>query len=810
MLRNYLKIAWRNLVRNKAFSAINIIGLAMGLACFILITLYVTDELSFDRFNEKANRIYRVDSDIKIGGSSLKLAVMSDPMGATLKRDYPEVEAYTRFFASYSRLVKKGNSFISEANVVHADSTLFDVFTIPFLQGEPKHALTEPQSVVITESAAKKYFGTTDAAGKSIEIKEGENHFFKVTGVIKDFPKSASFHFDFIMSMHNVDYQFGNYLSNNFPTFIVLKQGTDYKKFEKNFKQVINKYLLPQAKEFMQINSMDEFEKGGNKLEIFLTPLTSIHLHSDKMGEFEANSNIQYVYIFTAVALFVLLIACINFMNLSTARSANRSREVGIRKVLGSERKSLIGQFLVESIITVLIALVFAIMIAALVMPLFNDISAKQLTISSLLTGKIGIVLLLIPFVVGALAGSYPALYMSAFKPIAVLKGKLNTGFNKSTFRSILVVFQFAVSVILIIGTIIIYRQLNYIQTTKLGFNRDQVLVVNTTNANGDEAARAFKTDILQLSGVKSGTTAGYLPVANSARSDNTFSTGTVMDSHNALNMQNWQVDYDYMQTLGMELVKGRNFSKDFGSDSSAIIINETAQGLTGFKDAVGKTIYGSDGTDNKLMPHTIIGVVKNFHYESLRSNIGPLCLRLGNSNWQMAFKIGTNKIAPLLSQVESKYKTIFPGMPFSYQFLDDSFDQMYRAEQRAGKVALIFAVLTVMIACLGLFGLATYMAEQRTKEIGVRKVLGASVSTIVNMLSKDFLKLVAIATVIAIPTAWLAMHRWLQDFAYRTDLGWWIFAISALVVAVIAIATVSTQAVKAALANPVKSLRSE
>ena len=335
-------------------------------------------------------------------------------------------------------------------------------------------------------------------------------------------------------------------------------------------------------------------------------------------------------------------------------------------------------------------------------------------------------------------------------------------------------------------------------------------MVVNTTNANGDEAARVFKNDILQLTGVKSGTIAGYLPVANSARSDNTFSTGTVMDSHNALNMQSWQVDYDYMQTLGMELVKGRNFSKDFGSDSSAIIINETAESLTGFRDAVGKTIYGSDGPDNKMVPHTIIGVVKNFHYESLRSNIGPLGLRLGNSNWQMAFKISTNKIAPLLSQVESKYKRIFPGMPFSYQFLDDSFDQMYRAEQRAGKVALIFAVLTIMIACLGLFGLATFMAEQRTKEIGVRKVLGASVNSIIAMLSKDFLKLVLIAAIVAFPVAWLLMNKWLQDFAFRINISLWVFFAAGLVTAMIELFTTSFQAIKAAVANPVKSLRSE
>jgi putative ABC transport system permease protein len=809
MFRNYLKIAWRNLVRNKAYSFINIAGLATGLACFILISLYVIDELSYDRYNEKADRIFRVESDIAIGGSSLKLAVASDPMGETLKRDYPEVEAYTRFHANYSRLVRKGNDFISEDNVVHADSTLFDVFTLPLVEGDPKKALTDPQSVVISEKAAKKYFGRTDVVGRSMEIKEGENHIFKVTAVMKDIPKTSHFRFDFIFSMHNVNYQFGNYLSNNFPTYIVLRKGTDPKKFEGYFKQIIQKYILPQAKQFMQINSMDEFEKAGNKLDIFLTPLTSIHLHSDKIGELGSNSSIQYVYIFGAVAIFILLIACINFMNLSTARSANRSREVGIRKVLGGERTALIKQFLVESIITVFIALIFAVAIASLVIPLFNDIAAKEIAIRSLFTPQFIIFLLLLPIIVGSLAGSYPAFFLSSFRPIAVLKSKLNTGTKRSGFRSVLVVFQFAISVILIVGTIIIYKQLNFIQNKKLGFNRDQVLVIWNTMATGEHSAIIFRDEVLKLSGVKNGSIAGFLPVANSARSDNTFSTEAVMNTHNALNMQTWRIDQNYLATLGMELAQGRNFSKEFGTDSTAIIINETAKNLLGLKDPIGKSLYSVD-PNGPPTAYKIIGVVKNFNFESMRSNIGPLCFQLGNANWAVAFKISSNDIPGLIGQIQSKFKSVLPGMPFSYGFLDDSFDDMYRTEQRVGKVALIFAVLTIMIACLGLFGLATYMAEQRTKEIGVRKVLGASVNSIINLLSKDFLKLVCIALVIAVPAAWLLMSKWLQNFAFRINIPWWAFVVAGVITVMIAVLTTSFQAIKAAIANPVRSLRSE
>ena len=812
MLKNYFKIAWRNLLKNKTFSVINIAGLASGIACFILIALYVANELSYDRYNEKANRIYRVNSDLRFGGNDLHLAVTSDPMGATLKKDYPQVEEYVRFYNSDGyRMVKKGNEYIHEDNVCHADSTLFDVFTLPLIAGDPKKALTEPKTVVITESIAKKYFGTTEVIGKNIETDEKKSTLYKITAVIKDIPGNSHFKFDFIFSMHNVDYQFGNYLSNNFQTYILLKPGTNYKAFEKNFKQVIDKYILPQAKQYMNIGSMDEFAKAGNKLEYSLMPLTAIHLYSDRFPELGVNGNIQYVYIFSAVALFVLLLACINFMNLSTARSSGRAKEVGIRKVLGTERKSLVKQFLTESTLTAFISTTIAIVIVWLCLSWFNNLSGKQLVITEIFQPKYLFFLLALPVVVGLLAGGYPAFYLSSFKPIAVLKGKINAGFKKSMLRNVLVVFQFATSIVLIVGTIVVYRQLNYIQTKKLGFNKEQVLIINGTGGLGNNN-EAFKNEVSKLSGVTASAYAGFLPIANSNRNDNTYSTSPVMDSKNGFNMQTWMADYDYMNVMGMELVKGRNFSKDFGTDTSALIINESLAKLLGFDDPVGKKLYTyfQDQMGNRLVTYNIIAVVKNFHFESLRQNIGPLCFRLGKPDWVTAFKVNTGDIQGLVKNVESKWKSFSPAMPFSYQFLDEAFDNMYKVEQRTGKLGLSLAIIAILIACLGLFGLATYMAEQRIKEIGVRKVLGASVGNITTMLSKDFVKLVLIATVIAVPVAWWAMHKWLQDFAYRVDISWWVFAVAGIIALLIAVLTVSSQAIKAAVSNPVKSLRTE
>jgi putative ABC transport system permease protein len=811
MFKNYLKIALRNLWKNKIFSTINIIGLAIGLCCFLLIALYVLDEMSYDKYNEKADRIYRINSDIVFGGNTLHLPVTSDMMGATLKKDYPQVEEYTRIYVSNgSKLIKKGTEFINEGDVGHADSTFFSVFTLPVIHGDTKTALHEPNTVVLSEKAAKKYFGTTEVVGKTIETNDDSNPVYKITAVIKDIPRNSHFIFDFIFSMKNVQYQWGQYLSHNFHTYLLLKKGADYKAFEKNFLQYIDKYVMPQAKEYMQITDMAEFEKAGNKLDYSLIPVTKIHLHSDRPFELAPLGNIQYVYIFSAVALFILLIACINFMNLTTARSASRAREVGIRKVLGTEKKNLITQFLTESTLMVILSLCIALAITYFVLPLFNDVAAKSMNLGSLFSPLTLPLLIVLPFAVGLMAGSYPAFFLSSFQPIEVLKGRLKLGGKSGSLRSLLVVFQFATSIILIIGTIVIYKQLHYIQTKNLGFNKEQVLVVNGAYAVGN-SVDAFKNDVLQMPGVVSGTLSGFLPVTNSSRNDNTFSKEAVMDTKNALSMQNWTVDYDYLQTMGIELIKGRNFSRDYGTDSLAVIINEKTASILGYDDPIGKNIYS--GSNNPGVPptvYTIIGVVRNFNYESLKQSIGPLAFFLGKSTGLASFKVKAENIPSLIKSIESKWKTMAAGMPFSYRFLDESFSEMYRAEQRAGKIALTFSVLGILIACLGLFGLAAYVAEQRTKEIGIRKVLGASINGLVILLSKDFMKLVLIAAIIAFPIAWWGMHKWLEDFAFRIGIPWWIFILAGVIAAFIAFITISLQAVKAAMANPVKNLRTE
>jgi len=810
MLRNYLKIAIRNLWKNKTFSFINIAGLATGLGCFLLIALYVLDELSFDKYNANADRIYRINSDIRFGGADLHMPVTSDMMGQILKKDYPQVEQYTRLYTfNGDKLVKKGNEYINEEHVAHADSTFFDVFTLPAIEGDTRTALNEPNTVVLTETMAKKYFNSVHVLGKNIEVKDEKNPLYKITAVIKDIPENSHFHFDFLFSMKNVEYNWGQLTSHNFYTYIRLKKGTDPKAFEKNFDQYIDKYVLPEAKQFMNINSMEEFKKAGNSLVYSLMPLTDIHLHSNRSFELSPSGNIQYVYIFSAVALFILMIACINFMNLTTARSANRAREVGIRKVLGTEKGQLVKQFLFESTVMVIMALLIAIPVVWLVLPLFNDMSAKSMTAGSLFSPYILPLLIALPFVVGLMAGSYPAFFLSAFRPIEVLKGKLNLGAKSGILRSVLVVFQFMMSIVFIIGTIVVYRQLHYIQTRNLGFNKDQVLIVNGVGALNNNMV-PFKNDVLQLPGVSSGTLSGYLPVTDSYRSDNTWSTEAVMTTKTGFDMQNWVIDYDYIRTMGMQIIKGRNFSRDFGGDSSAIIINETTAKIIGYKDPIGKQLFRAVDQQGHVGAFTIIGVVKNFNFETLHHDVGPLSFELGTGGGLASFKVGTANVNQLIAQVQSKWKSLASGLPFRYRFLDESFDEMYRSEQRVGKIALVFSVLAIFIACLGLFGLATFIAEQRTKEIGIRKVLGASVQGIVQMLSKDFMKLVAISFVIAAPLAWYFMNKWLQDFAYRISISWWVFVAAGLAALLIALLTVSFQAIRAAISNPVKSLRTE
>jgi putative ABC transport system permease protein len=803
MLRNYLKIAFRNLRKQGSYTAINIFGLAVGLACCLLLVLYVSDELSYDRYNTKADRIYRVNTDAKFGGRAVALAVTPDPLGPTLKKDYPQVEQFVRLHHRGTWLVRRAGTptAISEDNIVFADSTLFDVFTLPFIAGNPKRALVEPNTVVITESAAKRYFGTQSPMGQTLLLG---NQPYRITGLMRDMPTNSHFRADMFPTMLSDDYQWGNWLSTNHYTYIVLKPGTDPALFSPNLDAVVEKYGGPVLMKELGV-TMDQFRQSGNRFQLWLMPLTDLHLHSKQTIELAPPGDIQYVYIFSVVALIILLIACVNFMNLATAQSAKRATEVGIRKVLGSERGQLIGQFIIESILTTTFALAIALLLASITLPFFNDIAAKTLRWPTLLTPGWLAGLAAVPIVVGGLAGIYPALFLSAFQPMQVLKGKRKAGIRGLSLRSGLVVFQFTMSVLLIIGTLVVYRQLTYIRTQNLGFDRSHVLTVST---KGSKQAKTFQQEVLNLPGVLSGTLSGYLPVP-SDRSDSPMFPMGETDQKKAVSTQRWTVDYDYVKTLSMQIRQGRNFSRAFGADSSGVILNETAVRLLGFRNPIGQQVDMFQGTDQRKT-FTVIGVVKNFNYESLRQQVGAVAFFLGQDAGAASFRLNAANVPNLLTQIEATWKRLMPRQPFSYQFMDDRFDRVYRAEQRVGTLTLTFSVLAIFIACLGLFGLAAFTAEARTKEIGVRKVLGASVGSLIALLSRDFIKLVLIAILIASPIAWYAMHRWLQDFAYKIEIEWWMFALAGLLAIGIALLTVSFQSVKAALVNPIKSLRSE
>lgn len=806
MYKNYLLIAFRNLKKNKAFSVINISGLAIGLATCLLIMLYVLDELSYDKHNAHADRIYRVDNDMQFGGNHFVLATTPEPMAAALVHDYPEIEQAVRLRNYGGFRVRKGNENLQENRVIYADSTLFKVFTLPMIAGNPANALTDPFSVVITETTARKYFNTTDVVGRFLVINDTGS--LKITGVIKDLPKQSHFHFDFFISTNKAiqHWELNDWLSNNINTYVLLKQGADPKKLAARLPDIIEKYIGPQATAVMKVD-LKQFRESGNYINYSLTPLTDIHLHSNKAAELDANSSIQYIYIFSTIAVFILLIACINFMNLSTARSANRAKEVGVRKVLGSSRKSLISQFLTEAALMSFLALLLALMIAYMLLPYFNQLAAKELSISLLRTPWLLLTLVALPLVVSLLAGSYPAFFLSAFQPIQVLKGKVSRGFKSSNLRSGLVVFQFTISIVLMVGTLVIYRQLHFIRNKDLGYDREQILVLNNTQALGRQA-KAFKEELLRIQGVQQATMTGFLPTSGS-RNDYPLFPDPSMDQAKAASMQIWNVDENYIPTLDMQMVQGRNFSRDFPTDSSGIILNEAAARLLGYTDAVNKVLYSMDNWPDEDKLH-VIGVVKDFNFSSLRSQVVPLALRWRTQRGSMALRISTQNVAALVAHVEAKWKTMAAGQPFSYSFMDEDFNNQYRTEQRTGRIFISFAVLAILIACLGLLGLAMFMVEQRTKEISIRKVLGAGMSAILTLLSKDFLKLVAIAIIIASPLAWWIMNRWLQDFAYRTNISWTIFGITALAALSIAVITISFQAIKAAVANPAKNLRTE
>ena len=691
--------------------------------------------------------------------------------------------------------------------MIYADSTLFRVFTLPMIGGDPATALKEPHTVVITEKIARKYFNSTDVVGRSLLINDTVN--YKITGVIADLPAQSHLNFDFFVSLSgSAESRNSEWLSSNFNTYILLRKGADLKKMEARLGEMVDKYIAPQVGSVLH-TSMEDLTKGGNFIRYILMPLTDIHLLSNKQFELGPNSSIEYVYIFSAIAAFILLIACVNFMNLSTARSANRAKEVGIRKVLGSLRGQLIIQFITESILVSFIAMLLALGIAWLLLPYFNQLAGKEMSIGLFIKPWLAPVLLGLVLLVGLLAGSYPAFFLSAFRPVLVLKGTIASGFRTGLLRNILVVFQFGISIFLIVGTSVIYNQLSYIRNKKIGFDRDQVLIIQNAYPLGNQA-RAFRQDILGLTGVQGVTMTSFLPTSTTRNDGPLFLTPT-LDQKSAIETQNWSVDDQYIPVLGMQVATGRNFSKDFPSDSQAVVINESAARLMGVKDPINQKIYElEDLQSKKLNIYNIIGVVKDFNFNSLREQVTPLALFLREDRGSMAFRIHSDNIPKLVAQIEEKWRAMAPTQPFGYSFMDDNFNAMYKSETRMGQISVSFSVLAIFIACLGLFGLAAYAAEQRTREIGIRKVLGATITNIITLLSRDFLKLVMISVLFAFPFAWWVMHSWLQDFAYRITIGWQVFGLAALLAVLIALFTVSFQAIRAALANPTKSLRKE
>jgi len=819
MLKNYVTISLRNLKKHRFYTFINVSGLSIGIASCLIIMLYVINELSYDKHYKNASRIYRVNCEIKFGGNHWKLAVGPAPLAAALINDYPEVEEVVRFRSRGSYLVKKegGTTSFKEHNVNRTDSTFFKVFSVPVLEGDANSALSEPNSVAISKKIAEKYYPEGNARGKTLILDNTLP--VKITAIFNDMPQTGHFQFDILVSMTgNEEALSTNFLSNNFNTYILLKEGANPKALEAKFPGMVEKYIGPQAATVLGGEfTMEKFRASGNILQYTLMPMTNIHLHSDLTSEFQANGDITYVYLFSAIALFILVIACINFMNLSTARSSNRAKEVGIRKVMGSFRSHLIRQFLSESVLLSVFSFVLSIAIAYLFLPTFNNLSQKSLQLP-FESPLFYLTLLVSSLVVGLMAGLYPSFFLSAFKPVNVLKGNLALGMKSGVIRSSLVVFQFVISILLIIGTFTVKRQLNYIQNKKIGFEKDQVIVIQDAYALGDNL-QSFKSENLRNSFILSGTISGYLPVSGTWRNDNTFwPEGTQPTEENMVGLQNWTVDHDYLKTLGMKIKTGRFFSEEFPSDSSAIVMNEAAVKQFNLgNDPLGKKISTFSGNNpdgspdlNSIRSYTVVGVVENFHFESLKQNISPLAFFLDSSNGSVAFRFQAVNTQDVIHSIESSWAKLAPGQPFQYSFLDEDFGRMYSSEQRLGRIFVVFAGLAIVIACLGLFALTSFTAEQRTKEIGIRKVLGASVTSIVVLLSKEFGKLIIIAFIIASPLAWYAVTWWLKGYIYKVEVGFLVYLLAGLLSFAVAWITMGYQSIKAATSNPINSLRSE
>ncbi|MEM0992069.1 MAG: ABC transporter permease [Bacteroidota bacterium] len=809
MFKNHIKIAWRKIKSQRFYAIINILGLAIGISSCLLITLLVVDELSYDRFHEQAENIYRVAEDLKFNGERKEYVFSPALLADALRSEIPEVIEAVRFRTYGTQLLRREGTLqnFKEDDITYVDHEVFDIFTIPILEGDPTTVLKEPNTLVLTTSAARKYFGNANPVGESMILDDAET--FKVVGVCEDLPANSHFQYDVFLSAAGLEeLKNAMWLSNNAITYFLARPDVAQAVLEEKANALFRKYAAPEMQQIAG-TTIEEFEAAGNFLRYNLQPLTSIHLQSNMVGEHEVNGNLAYVQIFGAIAIFILLIACINFMNLATARSAHRALEVGMRKVLGSGKKELVRQFLTESVLMTVIAFSLALLMSWLALPAFNELTNKSLSIPLSQPIFLGSLVLGI-LVVGLISGSYPAFFLAAFEPLKVIKGKMSNQEGGNRLRQVLVTAQFTISIVLMIGTGITYSQLQFLQEKRLGFEREQVMILRTNNFPG--SFEGLQNQLKALPEVQHVSATCYLPVDGYCEGDNAIWEKGKNAGTDGRNAGFWFADYGYVETLGMSMAAGRYFSKDFKSDSSAIVVNEAFVDAFGWEDPINKQveIYGGEDTTIIL---SVIGVLKNFNFDNLRSPIEPLAIQLVEPIASTAVIIRFDAQAGVnafVDKVSATWEATAPNFPFEYTFLDSQFDEMYESDQRLGQVLTIFAGLAIFIACLGLLALAAFTAERRRKEIGIRKVLGAGVHQLVALLSKEFLMLVTIAILIAVPIAYYFMNEWLQDFAYRIELQWWVFALAGVVAIGIALLTVSFQSVKAALANPVNSLRSE
>ncbi|MDB5211732.1 MAG: hypothetical protein JWQ30_2559 [Sediminibacterium sp.] len=800
MIQNYFKIAWRNISKNKIFSAINIFGLAVGFTCCLLIALFIRNEISFDKFHTHAASIYRLTSIPKAtNGTAAELAVTPSPWAPRMKQDYPEIKEFARLLKSDKTSIttpSKENYY--ESDILFADSTFFNVFSFSLLNGDSKHALDRPNTIVLAKETARKYFGNTDPVGKTLVTTTpfGPAFNLEITGVVDEAPANSHFKFKGLISMRTLGDISNMWQYHMFTTYFVLASGVGKNDLESKFKDFNTKYIANNS-------------NADGPQEIHLQALTDIHFHSQMTGEIGVNSSDTYVYLFSAIAFFVLVIACLNFINLSTVQSLKRAKETGLRKVIGAGRMQLVKQFLGESVLITLLAFIFSLMLAFLFLPVFNRLADRALQLDLIRDYRLIVSFFVLAIVIGIISGIYPAYIQSSFKPVDVLKNqhiKLSGG---NLLRKSLVTFQFVISIGLMAGTLLVYKQLQFIKNKDLGFNKDGTFIISVPTGTDGTKIETFKNVLLQHQGIVAGAAASTLP--GTQIPINLTHTGT---SEKDKSMQMLFVDHDFIKATQMQVIAGRSFSKQFATDSAeGFILNRAAVAGSGWKtpqEAIGKTFQWKN--PNAILKNgKVVGVVEDFNITPLKSSVQPLVMHILPRRFQYLYvRYKDIAISDVVALSTKEFKSSFPNLPFEYTFLDERINSLYAAETKLGTIFGYFAGLAILLACLGILGLSVYATQRRTKEIGIRKILGASIAGICKELSKEFLKPVLIASIIASPVAWWGMHKWLEGFAYKAAISWWIFAIAGMTGILIALLTVSFHAIKAATANPVKSLRTE